>query len=98
MHRNDLTADLDAVYNFAGLMIEQQYLGEIDLDELGPDYPKQARMWQHGGLVYLNELAQDDAGGGRETQLFQLALRDYTTWASFDKNPKSPQMDNPHAS
>jgi hypothetical protein len=92
MHRNDLSTDLDQVYEFAGLMISQQYLGDIDLDELGPDYPRQARLWQHAGLMYLNELAQDDASGSRESQLFQIALRDYAQNRSAELSPDAPQM------
>lgn len=90
MHRNDLTADLDTVYGFAGNLIAQRYLGPIDLDPAGLDYPNQANMWHHGGLVYLHTLAQDDAGLQREAVLFDNALRDYTFFTSL-KTP-APQM------
>ena len=90
MHRNDLTADLATVYGFAGTMIAQRYLGPIDLDPQGADYQNQGNMWQHAGLVYLAELAQDDAQLQRESVLFDNALRDYTFFTSL-KTP-APQM------
>jgi len=90
MHRNDIQADLPTVYAYAGNLIKQRYLGEIDLDEAGEDFPNQSNMWLHGGLVYLHELAQDDAGLQREAVLFDNALGDYTFFTSL-KTP-APQM------
>lgn len=95
MHRTDLVADLDEVFDRAGERIQERLLfATVDLADILENAP---RMYVHAGLVYLHELSQDDEGGARETQLLQDAVRDYSLRTSIN-NASAPQMADPYRS
>lgn len=86
MHRKDVTADLDDVQTFAQTLIVQRLMygappAGWDTDELVASMPT---VWLSAGLIYLHELAQDDDGLARESQLFEAAIRDHHFRRSID--------------
>lgn len=83
MHRNDLSADLDTVYVIAKERVNERLLQDADITEILADRP---RVLIHAGLVYLNELAQDDEGINREQGFFEDALRDLSIALSISRN------------
>ena len=93
MHRADLSADLDAAYELVGDRIRERLFGETpDLDAILETSP---RMFVHGGLLQLAELAQDDIQYQREAVLWDQAVTDYSFRKSIDDNA-SPAMSRPY--
>ena len=96
MHRADLSADLDTAYDLTVERIEERLYGTVDIDTILLSSP---RMLVHGGLAYLAELAQDDEQLGREMQLFDGAVTDYSQRYSLTARPTAtasrPYFDAP---
>ncbi len=89
MHRRDVEADLDTIMELAAALVIDRLKysppdAGWDREELIAAIP---RAWLHAGLIHLHELAQDDAGGSRETQLFQRAMGNWHMRRSIDGGP-----------
>ena len=93
MHRNDLTADLDTTLELVQSRIsERLMLSEIDVGAILEDNP---RMFVHGGLCYLAELARDTEQMQLEEQYLAEAIRDYSFRQSIDRLPR-PMASRPY--
>ena len=92
MHRRDLEADLATVQDLTLARITQRLMYPApeagwDIDELVEAMPT---VWHHGGLMSLHELAQDDEGLSRESQLFDQAVTDWHFRNSIDTGDGRP--------
>lgn len=73
MHRNDLTGDVDTVYDLAVQRVQERMLLPIDPADVLANAP---RMLIHAGLSYLHELARDGEGQDIEDARFEQAVQD----------------------
>ena len=90
MHRNDLTADLVTVQAMAEAMIVNAIMQkDPDLADVLAVAPT---AYLHAGLVYLHELAMDDAGMQREADMFQKAIADYSMRWSLTNSDAIPTL------
>ncbi|MFT3973159.1 MAG: hypothetical protein QM699_06840 [Amaricoccus sp.] len=92
MHRRDVEADLDTVFEQAKSKITQRLMRPVpDLstdDALNACINSMPRSWQHAGLVYLHELAQDDEGLMREQEMFEAAAAaEHFRWSLDNTTP-----------
>jgi len=86
MHRADLEADLGLTYDLAGERVAGRLMRVHDAV---PDEGEAPGMWLHAGLWQLHELAQDDAGAGREATLFEDAARNFMmAWSLANVTPQ----------
>lgn len=92
MHRNDIEADIATVTSLALQKVQQRLMYEHDkTSEFTENLIRtSSAMFLHAGLIYLHELAQDDEGGARETQLYEDAIRNHNFWNSL--NTSDAQM------
>lgn len=89
MHRSDLSADLQTVFDYAVKLVHERWNNPnarntpifADDDAL-LDYA--SRAMHHAGLIYLQELAQDDQGLQREMSMFDSAMSDVQMRWSLD--------------
>ena len=85
MHRRDMTDDLDTVEAFARNTIRERIMfkqpNNDDLELYGSQVLFQA------GMMYLHQLAQDDDGLARVTQLFAASCDDYVIGLSIRNRP-----------
>jgi hypothetical protein len=88
MHRADLSADLEQVWDHAGQMIENRLMQtKVDLAEIATSSPQ---LYLHAGLTYLHELVMDDEGLAREESRFASALADYAMrWSLKNSDAQS---------
>ena len=84
MHRNDLQEDLDTVYLMASTKTVQRLLLPVLIEDLMTEAP---RIMVHAGLIYLHQLARDDAGQRQEMTHFEDACQEYSLWKSRDMRP-----------
>ena len=84
MHRNDMTTDLETVYILTGSLIAEKLKRPVaSFTDLLASNP---RAYVHGGLAYLHEIAQDDAGYAREMQRLDDTISDLAIQVSRDTN------------
>ncbi len=93
MHRADIEADLNDVFDFASAaaidrMLNTNLTIEIILDEAG-------QIVFHAGMMYLAELVQDDAQLERETMKFATTADAYQMRKTLVEAP-APQMVAPY--
>ncbi len=82
MHRSDLQADIATTNILANQRVLQRLMrSDTDLADILADSPA---LLVHAGLMALMELAQDDTGLGRESQLFEDAASGYAMKYSID--------------
>src|SRR5210317_763162 len=77
MHRSDLSADLDQVFDYATSKIENAWMRKNVLSGTTPMFNSADDMlayaplpYLHAGLMYFQELVQDDEGMMREMTRF----------------------------
>lgn len=93
IHRTDIEPDLETVWMLASGNFHKSWLKAgtellfSDRDEL---LKAAGRPLHHAGLMVLHELAQDDAGLLRETQLFADAMQDFVHWWSINNVSPDP--------
>ena len=81
MHRNDLSADLEPTFAVVDSMItERLFSFDVDSALLDLILMNSPRVYIHGGLMYLHELAQDNDGLAREMERFETALQTFCVW------------------
>jgi len=97
MHRRDIAADLDAIWEFATAQFYNSWLKsdardlyatDDDLCEAAPS------PMLHAGLMYLHELAQDDEGVQRESRFFGTAMEDFVL--NYSISNIQPSMTRPY--
>ena len=86
-HRTDIGADLDTVWLLTVNRITQRMKAPITVEETDPDFNAMSNMLVHGGLLYIQELAEDDMSIGRESQLFDGAIQAYSIFQSIAAAP-----------
>lgn len=98
MHRADLATDMASTWLYAREQIRDRLmfkpadplLPDAELDEILASNP---RIYLHSGLLYLQELAQDDVGMQREMVRFDGAISDYQMHRSI-LTPAIPTLYN----
>ena len=97
MHRKDLAADLDTAWLFAKEKFFNAWLNADGRTVYATDdalLTAAPGPMQHAGMLYLHNLAQDDAGLQREDRLFDFAMADFAI--NYSVQNITPQMTRPY--
>ena len=101
MHRSDIAADLDQVWEFATTTFFNQWMNKDGRTLYANDDALLAAApspLHHAGLMYFHELAQDEEGLMRENSLFGYAMADFVmnySIRNIDPVMTRPYFDQP---
>ena len=86
MHRNDLAVDYSLIWTMAGFKVVAAIMRvKGDTEDLTETCPQ---LYLHAGLIYLQELAQDDNGMQREMTMFDAAAQNSAiAWSLANVTP-----------
>ena len=102
MHRSDLSADLDQVFDYATSKIENAWMRKNVLSGTTPMFNSADDMlayaplpYLHAGLMYFQELVQDDEGMMREMTRFSDEMS--TVQHKWSRDNVTPRMEVSYA-